>query len=238
MRGDFRVAFAIYRLKRKVLIIDRTYVYIDGFNLYHGAVKNRPEFKWLDLVSISRRLMAGSQVLKVKYFTAKVRKLDDPARPARQLVYWRALRRLYPTELEIIEGHFRIDPKRLRIAKKGLDGKYKATSRSIMVMKPEEKGTDVNLAVHLLNYARLNHYDTALIISNDSDLFEAIRIVKNDLFKRVVLANPFLWTKTGVARELLSLGLYKRKITEKQLAACQLPESIPNTNIVKPLSWK
>ena len=66
-------------------------------------------------------------------------------------------------------------------------------------MKPEEKGSNVNLATHMVNDAWKNLYDVALIISNDSDLVEAIHIVKSERSKVIVLANPFLWSRRGIA---------------------------------------
>ena len=47
------------------------------------------------------------------------------------------------------------------------------------VYKTEEKGSDVNLALHVLNDAWLDQYDCAVIVSNDSDLAESLRLVKN-----------------------------------------------------------
>ena len=47
----------------------RTYVYIDGFNLYYGAVKDTPG-KWLDLVALCREILPGKDIRKIKYFTA------------------------------------------------------------------------------------------------------------------------------------------------------------------------
>jgi len=47
----------------------------------------------------------------------------------------------------------------------------------VKIVKTEEKGSDVNLAVHLLNDAWLNLYDCAVVISNDSDLAESCRLV-------------------------------------------------------------
>jgi len=49
---------------------------------------------------------------------------------------------------------------------------------SVEVWKNEEKGSDVNLALHVLNDAWLNAYDCAVIVSNDSDLAESLRLVK------------------------------------------------------------
>lgn len=213
----------------------RVYVYIDGFNLHFGAVKNT-KYKWLDLVALSERLMSGYNVLKVIYCTSKSLPLDDPQSPKRQKVYWQALKVLYGNRINIIKGFHRMDPKRLRIAMQR-KGKYYAAEESVMVMKIEEKGSDVNLATHLVNDAWKNLFDVALVISNDSDLAEAIRIVKIERNKSIVLANPFIGSRKNTANKLMSLELEKRKIKASQLALCQLPDPIPGTNICKPYKW-
>jgi uncharacterized LabA/DUF88 family protein len=48
----------------------------------------------------------------------------------------------------------------------------------VEVWKNEEKGSDVNLALHLLNDAWQDAFDCAVVVSNDSDLAEALRMVK------------------------------------------------------------
>ena len=50
----------------------RTFVYVDGFNLYYGALKGTP-WKWLDPVALLERvLQPNHRILTVKYFTARV----------------------------------------------------------------------------------------------------------------------------------------------------------------------
>lgn len=203
--------------------------------------------------------MIGYDVLKVKCFTAKVHTLGDRDRPKRQQVYLRALREFRPGKIEIVKGHFlmrpkyfrmayRIDPQTLptvfqkknslpHVVYRGRRYWFCASESNVEVIKPEEKGTDVNLATHLLNDAWMDLYDAALIISNDSDLIEAVGIVKNQRGKEIVLANPFLWSRKGTAMGFRSLKIQTRKIQERLLASCQLPSSIPGTNIQKPASW-
>lgn len=81
-------------------------VYIDGFNLYYGCLKNTP-YKWLDINKMCRLLFPNDEIIKIKYFTApiKIRNNDsDPDRPNRQQIYLRVLRTL--PSLDIIEGVF------------------------------------------------------------------------------------------------------------------------------------
>jgi hypothetical protein len=48
----------------------RTYVYVDGFNLYYGAVKDT-KLKWLNLRQLRQLLLPGLSIDKIKYFTAR-----------------------------------------------------------------------------------------------------------------------------------------------------------------------
>ena len=83
----------------------KTTVYIDGFNLFYGALKGT-EYKWLNLKEVwTHYLPEDCVITKVKYFTAIVSGKDDPQMPARQLTYLRALQRYIP-EIDIHKGVF------------------------------------------------------------------------------------------------------------------------------------
>ena len=84
----------------------RTSVYVDGFNLYYGALKETP-WKWLDLPALAANgLQPHHEILKVKYFTARVSGTPtDQSNPQRQVVCLRALRRFRP-EVEVHFRHF------------------------------------------------------------------------------------------------------------------------------------
>ena len=82
----------------------KTRIYVDGFNLYYGAVKATP-FKWLDPVALSRLLLPPSYTIeKLRYFTARVSGKIDRKAPARQEAYLKALSTLPETELHF--GNF------------------------------------------------------------------------------------------------------------------------------------
>ena len=82
----------------------RTRVYVDGFNLYYGALKGTP-FKWLDPVLLTSLLLpAEYEIERLRYFTARVSGKLDPRAPARQRVYLKALATL--AEVEIHYGRF------------------------------------------------------------------------------------------------------------------------------------
>lgn len=147
----------------------RTFVYVDGFNLFYGALKGTP-WKWLDLPSLfATVLQPHHDIERVKYFTARVSATSaDPSKPQRQDVYLRALQHHRP-EVECIFGHFMSHQVRARLVRPV------ANQHAVDVIRTEEKGSDVNLAVHLLNDGWLDSYDCAVVVSNDSDIAEAIR---------------------------------------------------------------
>ena len=162
--------------------IMRVYVYVDGFNLYYGSVKGT-QYKWLDISKLSSFLFPKDDILKIKYFTApvKVRENDtDTDKPNRQQIYLRALRTI--PNLEIFEGTFLSHP----VMMKNADN-----SGYTKVIKTEEKGTDVNIAAHLLNDGYKSEYEMAIVISNDSDLVEPIKMVINELSLPVIVVSPF-----------------------------------------------
>jgi len=88
----------------------RTYVYIDGFNLYFGALKGTPH-KWLNPTEMVQKLIPSTQtILKTKYFTSLVKSLPhDPMQRLRQKMYIRALETL--PNFEVFYGHFLSHPK-------------------------------------------------------------------------------------------------------------------------------
>lgn len=82
----------------------RTNVYVDGFNLYYGALKGSSH-KWLDLSRLFQLLLPQNQVQRIKYFTAHVSaRPNNPDQPTRQQTYLRALQTI--PNLELILGHF------------------------------------------------------------------------------------------------------------------------------------
>jgi hypothetical protein len=119
----------------------RTGVYVDGFNLYYGALKGTGH-KWLDLRAMVQRVLAPTnQIVFLKYFTAMVRPTDaDPSVAMRQQNYLRAIKAHDPL-IEVIYGRFFEVDASISVTKNG---------RTYMVhgRKSVEKGTDVSLAVH------------------------------------------------------------------------------------------
>lgn len=237
----------------------RTYIYVDGFNFYYGAVKGTP-YKWLNFKVLFKKLLAPHhQILRIKYFTALVSGKFDPEQPARQKTFIRALETQIP-EIEVYYGSFTTHEVIARLAcpSNVFTGPFKVpvhkaegagadvklaqlacTSKKYRgpfkapVYKTEEKGSDVNLAVHLVNDAWENLFDCAVIVSNDSDLAEALRIVRGK-GKMIGLINPRDRTP---ARELMKYAHFHKKVREGVLRDSQFPDQIPGTTLTKPADW-
>ncbi len=155
----------------------KTSIYVDGFNLYYRALKKTP-YKWLDLKKLAAYLLQPHhKIVEIKYFTALVSGKLDPDQPIRQKTYIRALQKYIP-ELSVYYGHF--------LSHATLMPKHPLTypPTFVKVFKTEEKGSDVNLAIHILNDAWLDKYECAVIISNDSDLAEPLRLIKEQHGKK------------------------------------------------------
>lgn len=209
----------------------RTSVYIDGFNLFHGALRKIP-YRWLDLRALSTHILPDdSNIVEIKYLTARVSDtLDDPTLASRQDIYLKALRTHIPN-LKIYYGFFQKIKTEINLLTP-ISGKTRAK-----ILKIEEKGSDVNLAVHLLNDAWHNSYDWAAVISNDSDLAESIRLVKMEHKKKIFLVTPSVNHGRSTSKKLCPLVDHVRHIDKFTLAKSQLPNPIPGTKIHKPEVW-
>lgn len=208
--------------------MDRAYVYIDGFNLYYGSVKGTP-FRWLDVAQMCRKLLPRANILAFKYFTAIVgARPGDPGKPVRQNAYLRALRSI--PNLEVILGRFLTHTVTLPLARpRPREGRFAS------VLRTEEKGSDVNLACHLLNDAYLDRYDLAVLVTNDSDLLEAIRIVTTQMKRKVGILNP----QRTASRVLARHASFVKRIRRGVLRDSQFPvEFTDRIGIIrKPAGW-
>ncbi len=146
------------------MLQQRVISFIDGFNLYH-AIDNlhRPELKWLNLNLLSQTFLQlkSEELTKVYYFSAHADHMNEPTQK-RQRAYIKALE---ITHVIPILGHFKRKDRKCPKCRHKWEGH-------------EEKETDVNIALSLLDLAYQNDFDRALIISNDSDLSPAIRMVR------------------------------------------------------------
>jgi hypothetical protein len=96
----------------------------------------------------------------------------------------------------------------------------------VLVIKTEEKGSDVNLASYLLVDGFRGRYEQAVVISNDSDLVTPIKLVREELKLPVGIVKP----RGRPSWELRQVSTFHRKIRQGHLEASQFPDTLGDAN--------
>ena len=224
-------------------------IYIDGYNLFYGRLKHkddsnlnsrRRKLRWLNPKKLVEQFLHNDyEIDQINYYTTDVDALymGDKS-PSRQQEYYRALMTI--PNINIIKGRFSKNlttmpayPIKLITSQDGTTSMQKH-----LVLKTEEKRSDVNIAAHLVRDACLNKFDMAVLVSNDSDLLEPMKILF-ELNKKFLILSPYEKYCYDFVKELTTKCM--RKIQEKHIIAAQFPDEIrdaANTLIAKrPLKW-
>ncbi len=187
----------------------RVACFIDGFNLYHSIRDlNKPHLKWLNLWKLTEVFLDRNihDLTAVYYFSAYADWLREPLERHKQ--YVSALKSVNVTP---VMGQFK------EKSRKCPECGYRWTGH-------EEKETDVNTALWLLNEARKNTYDQAFLMSGDSDLAPAVRMLicehPEKTVKVVAMVNRYH------SKELAKSGTKLGKIKEIHLERSSLPQKI------------
>ena len=162
---------------------------------------------------------------QIKYYTAHVAaRPHDPDEPTRQQTYLRALRTL--PNVSIILGTFLTNEVWAMQVDK---------PERVKVFKTEEKGSDVNLASHLIHDGYHKDYEQAVLITNDSDLVEPIRIVRAELGLPVGILNPAKYPNPLLVRA----ASFIKQIRKGVLSASQFPREMIDKDgkFHKPVNW-
>jgi hypothetical protein len=201
-------------------------VYIDGFNLFYGALKRTP-YKWLDLAKLTQDLLPSDTIQELHYFTARVSsRAYNPTAAHDQGLYIRALKTL--PNLHIKYGQFTTHSVPMYLTNVN-------PAQKVWVDKTEEKGSDVNLASHLLRDAYGRRFEVAVLVTNDSDLAEPVRIVAQEIGLPVGLLNPHQFH----SRELRQYATFVKRIRQGDLASSQFPKTLQDGKgkFAKPAGW-
>ena len=202
--------------------MERTITYIDGYNFYHGLCDARLQSsRWLDLRALSESLLKPQQRLDlVRYFTTMVR--NNPPKAKRQSTFIEALRARGGIEIDF--GHF-------------LSKTMKCPNCGNEWAKHEEKKTDVNIAVRILDDAFDDRFDVAMVVSGDSDLAPAIESIHARFpDKRIIVAFPPRRHSVELKRvAIASFTIGKGKIRSNRLPdPVMTPDGIP---LQAPRGW-
>lgn len=201
--------------------MERVVAFVDGFNLYHSLEENPAyrKYKWLNIRSLVETYVPPKDLREVYYFTAlttwRLEKLER---------HKTLIKVLESTGVQVVYGEFR---KRDRTC----------PNCRRMYSSHEEKQTDVNIAIHLFRLAIQDRYDTALIVSGDSDLIPSIKAVKSTFpSKRIGVLIPI----SRRAEELKQHCDFHIKIREKNLVPCMFPNPVilsDGARVPKPSTW-
>ena len=206
-------------------------------NLYHGGRRlcgrGTPGWRWLDLSALAEHLLGrnpnwmerGATLHRVVYCTALISRETDRGGRHHQEVYLAALAADERIEIEL--GRF--ITRRVR-------GESEEEGVAVTVAVPEEKGSDVNVASHLLIDIHTRRVDAAVLISNDSDL----RLPAQHARTRVPfgMVNPRGGDTAADLRGGSDDGVgghWWYRLRSADLYACQLPEVV--AGVRRPTGW-
>lgn len=214
----------------------KTIVYVDGFNLYYRALRNSPH-KWLNLNTLCvAALPSVCDIVAINYYTARVSGQRDPTTPKDQNTYLNALKTLPNVRIHL--GNFQVTKKSMFIVQPMEFMPPSATPfpvpEFIRVVKTEEKGSDVNLGVHLVRDAFKGVFEHAVVVTNDTDLNEPVRIVAEEAKLPITLLTPV----DKPAEGLKKLATHVRHL-RAYLGVSQFPDPVigPKGPIAKPVDW-
>jgi len=204
------------------MIKERVIAYIDGFNLYFGINQNKAKhLLWLDVQKLTQNLLLPTQTLiETNYFTSRIN--NNPPKQSRQNTYLEALETL--SNFNIYYGQYDSH----NVTCKNCNNTYSLSN---------EKMTDVNIACQLLGDAFQDKYDTAFLITGDSDLVPPIELI-HQMFpkKRVFVAFP----PNRQTNRLSKVSRGSMTIGRKKLLDSQFPDQVSKKSgfvLKRPITW-
>lgn len=219
----------------------RTIVYVDGFNLYYRMLKDRPALKWVNQLELARAVLhPDHKIGRLNYYIARVSaRAHDPNAPARQATYLNALSSV--PEIVIHEGTFMTSEPWMPLAvpPQSRPNGYEWTTPApelVKVQKSEEKGSDVNLGAHLVRDAFTDAFDVAVVVTNDTDLVEPMKIAVQEAGKRVGLLVPVKYP----SQSLMNVASFYLHIRPGHLAKAQFPDDVllpDGETVTRPSTW-
>ena len=202
---------------------DRVAFFIDGCNLYHSlpVCGGFRQYRWLDLRRLAECFYSPRRIEQIIYFTAYA---DwSQSKTNRHRTYIQAQRN---RGVAVEFGEFHKIKKRCRAVCKRT------------YLTHEEKQTDVNIAIKLLELAVKDEYDTAVLVTGDSDMVPGIKAVKR-LYpdKQVHVLIP----PNSRAKALKQACHAHHTIKKRHLAKSQLPNPVRLSNgkdLACPPTWQ
>jgi len=205
----------------------RVQAFIDGFNLYHAiddltkSDSSKNIYKWLNLKTLMEAYIKPSQEVlnDVYYFSAYA--TWKPSSHIKHKNYVEALKSVGVTPIL---------------------GKFKEKRKTCfhcrqVIVSHEEKESDVNLCIHLLQNAHLNNFDKAIIVTADSDMVPVIEMIKDTFPTKeiIIVVPPNRYAISNEIRSKVTTFKMKEKHIKNNLLGNILTYN--NLTIVKPIDW-
>lgn len=161
----FERLFLLTAMKQRVTF------YIDGFNFYFGLKRSKKidsdwaGLYWIDMVKLCESFLGDNQVLeKVIYFTASPL---NPQKNSRQSAFLNANRLLNPERFEVVRGKY-------------MDKQIICPYCKANISRPEEKKTDVNISIRMIEDCINKKTDVVALVSADSDLIPPLDMIRRN----------------------------------------------------------
>jgi uncharacterized LabA/DUF88 family protein len=243
-------------------------VYVDGFNLYYGARhicgRGTAGWRWLNLRTLAADVVAerenwhSARIDRVVYCTATIDERSNPSGYADQQTYLKAVQAARAVD-EIAYGQYVARVKVAPLATRGSRGEpvlarsaWPVTVQDssgvpisggvfmVSYAHREEKGSDVNVATHLLLDVFNGRIDAAVVLSNDSDLALPVTEARKRVPVGVVNPSPrHLATALRAHRDDGVGRHWWRQLTQSDYREHQLPDPVAGTmaTYTKPPGW-
>ena len=147
----------------------RVTFYIDGFNFYYGIRRSKyadevwRKCYWIDMVRLCESFLGeGQELTKVVYFTASPL---NPDKSSRQSAFLNANKLINGDRFEIVRGKY---------LEKHIICPYCKGD----ISRPEEKKTDVNISIRMIEDCLIGATDTIALVSADSDLVPPLELIQ------------------------------------------------------------
>lgn len=147
----------------------RVTFYIDGFNFYFGLKRSKRtdaawrRFYWIDMVKLCESFLGEGQVLeKVIYFTASPL---SPQKNSRQSAFLNANKLINGDKFEIVRGKY-------------LEKHIICPYCNGDISRPEEKKTDVNISIRMIEDCVMGTTDIVSLVSADSDFVPPLELIE------------------------------------------------------------
>lgn len=203
--------------------MSRVMFFIDGFNFYHSlkAKKKYHKYLWLNYKALSQCVIRANETISgVLYFSAYP--LYDDEKTKRHKIYVSALK---SEGVAIVLSNFK--------------DKEKFCNRCRQwYWTREEKQTDVSVGVYLYREAHFDNYDKAVLVTNDTDLVPAIKVVKQSFPQKKVGVLFPIDRQAAELKQVCDFWIYTKR---QHLKRSQFPERItlPSGVVLKrPPGWK